>query len=131
MLMHDGNNSLKRMAESKDHLIGDIHEFHDSDYFLPCDFVDQFKDEVKSAGCSSHGADDAHDLVDEVSPPESMESQDNDDLGPMPRTGNWKAAASEDKKKMWGVFEEMGIFASACCHGLILWIVDMIRSGEL
>lgn len=44
---------------------------------------------------------------------------------------NWKAASSEDKKKMWGVFDEAGVFASACRHGLILWIADMLRSGEL
>ncbi|OSD05539.1 hypothetical protein PYCCODRAFT_1362075, partial [Trametes coccinea BRFM310] len=30
----------------------------------------------------------------------------------------------------WGIFEETGIFASACRHGLILWLVDMIRCGE-
>lgn len=44
---------------------------------------------------------------------------------------NWKAASSEDKKKMWGVFDEAGVFASACRHGLILWVADMLRSGEL
>ncbi|KZT01719.1 uncharacterized protein LAESUDRAFT_663270 [Laetiporus sulphureus 93-53] len=32
---------------------------------------------------------------------------------------------------MWGIFEETGIFASACHHGFILWICDMMRSGEL
>lgn len=44
---------------------------------------------------------------------------------------NWKAAASEEKKKMWGMFDESGIFASACRHSLLLWIVDMVQSGEL
>ena len=46
-------------------------------------------------------------------------------------TRNWKAASAEEKKKMWAVFDETGIFASACPHGLILWIADMVRSGEL
>lgn len=46
-------------------------------------------------------------------------------------TKNWKAAQSDEKKRSWDVFEETGIFASACRHGLILWLVDMIRSGEL
>ncbi len=32
---------------------------------------------------------------------------------------------------MWAVFNETGIFASACRHGQILWITDMIRSGKL
>ncbi len=44
---------------------------------------------------------------------------------------NWKSAAAEDKKKMWGIFDECGIFASACRHGMILWLIDMVRSGEL
>lgn len=44
---------------------------------------------------------------------------------------NWKAAAGEEKKQMWRMFDESGLFASACRHGFILWIVDMIRSGEL
>ena len=59
------------------------------------------------------------------------ESQDEDDedeieedaegdptdgaLGQISRcTDNWKAAASEEKKKMWNVFDETGIFACAC-----------------
>lgn len=32
---------------------------------------------------------------------------------------------------MWGVFDETGIFASACPHGFVLWLVDMVQSGEL
>lgn len=44
---------------------------------------------------------------------------------------NWKAASSEEKKKMWAIFDESGIFASVCRHGLVLWIADMVRSGEL
>lgn len=44
---------------------------------------------------------------------------------------NWKAAAAEAKKKMWKMYEESGVFASACRHGFILWLCDMMRSGEL
>lgn len=44
---------------------------------------------------------------------------------------NWKAASAEEKKKMWAIFDESGIFASVCRHGLVLWIADMVRSGEL
>ncbi|KAJ8463735.1 hypothetical protein ONZ51_g10067 [Trametes cubensis] len=46
-------------------------------------------------------------------------------------TKNWKAAQADEKKRSWDVFEETGIFASACRHGMVLWIIDMIRSGEL
>lgn len=44
---------------------------------------------------------------------------------------NWKAAASEEKKRMWSIFDETGVFAAACRHGFLLWLIDMIRSGEL
>jgi len=32
--------------------------------------------------------------------------------------------------KMWGIFEETGIFLSLCRHGFVLVAADMIRSGE-
>ncbi|KAJ7732874.1 hypothetical protein B0H16DRAFT_1665142 [Mycena metata] len=32
--------------------------------------------------------------------------------------------------KMWGVFDETGIFPALCRHGFVLLLVDMIRSGE-
>ena len=41
------------------------------------------------------------------------------------------SAAKEDRKKMWGIFDEAGIFAAACRHGLVLWVIDMVCSGEL
>jgi hypothetical protein len=39
--------------------------------------------------------------------------------------------ADEAKKQTWGIFEETGIFACACHHGMILWIVDIVCSSEL
>jgi hypothetical protein len=33
--------------------------------------------------------------------------------------------------KMWGIFDETGIFLALCRHGFVLVIADMIRSGEL
>lgn len=44
---------------------------------------------------------------------------------------NWKAASADDKKKMWSIFDESGVFACACRHGFCLWLADMVRSGEL
>jgi len=34
-------------------------------------------------------------------------------------------------KKMWGIFDETGIFLALCRHGFSLVIADMVRSGEL
>ncbi|KAJ7023549.1 hypothetical protein C8F04DRAFT_1271239 [Mycena alexandri] len=33
--------------------------------------------------------------------------------------------------KMWGIFDETGIFLALCRHGFVLLLADMIRSGEL
>ncbi|KAG1884117.1 hypothetical protein F4604DRAFT_1878863 [Suillus subluteus] len=33
-------------------------------------------------------------------------------------------------RKMWGMFDESGIFMSACHHGFSLLIADMVQSGE-
>ena len=46
-------------------------------------------------------------------------------------TANWKAAADDSKKTMWGIFDETGIYSCACRHGFWLWTADMVRSGEL
>ena len=47
MIAIDGNNSLKRIAQIGDRDVADRREFADYDYYLPAEFVDQFKDEVK------------------------------------------------------------------------------------
>lgn len=34
-------------------------------------------------------------------------------------------------KRMWGIFNEIGIFLALCRHGFALVIADMVKSGEL
>lgn len=48
-----------------------------------------------------------------------------------PCASHWKAACANSINKFLGAFEESGIFAACCRHGLILWVVDMVRSDEL
>jgi hypothetical protein len=43
----------------------------------------------------------------------------------------WKAAAPDAKKKMFDLFAIAGIFLCICRHGHLLFICDMIDSGEL
>lgn len=105
MITIDGNNSQKRMAAPGGGQAGDTRVFH-SDRFLTHDFVDGFGREIASS-TGRQG--------------EELEGT---------CTSNWKAAASDDKKWMWSLFEETGIFACACRHGFLLWIADMVRSGE-
>jgi hypothetical protein len=107
MFVIDANSSLKRFARVGDRAIADARRFQ-SNYYLSPEDVDRFKDKVASA--RKH-TDDAN-LHDE---------------GPVPCANGWKAAG---ELGTWGVFHESGLFASACRHGLILWLADLIRSGE-
>jgi len=125
MWVLDGNNSLKCIKSIGNWKIGDTHTFEDSDYFLSTSFVDRFADEVKRR--SSQPTEDSDD--EGQNDEESRDPTDgSSDTTPSGCTDNWKAAASDEKKKMWAIFSEAGIFASACHHGLILWIADMVQS---
>lgn len=33
--------------------------------------------------------------------------------------------------RMWGIFDETGIFLALCRHGFVLVVADMVQSGEL
>ena len=141
MIVMDGNNSLKRLATRESQNASDKRAF-ESDYFLPREFVDRFANEVKTRQPQAKpqlGVDDSSDSEDD-SPPVARAAPAPQDDGPDPTDGatepspcasNWKAASAEERKRMWGVFEETGIFACACRHGIILWLADLYRSGEL
>jgi hypothetical protein len=43
----------------------------------------------------------------------------------------WKNMADELTARMWGIFDETGIFVCLCRHGFVLLVADMVRSGEL
>ena len=45
-------------------------------------------------------------------------------------TERWRNMSEEITSRMWGIFDETGIFASFCHHGFALIITDMVRSGE-
>lgn len=38
--------------------------------------------------------------------------------------------APQYTSKMWGVFDEAGIFVALCRHGFLLTAADIVRSGE-
>jgi len=48
-----------------------------------------------------------------------------------PCAERWKNMRTELTAKMWGVFEESGLFLALCRHGFVLMLADMVRSGEL
>lgn len=145
----DGNDSLKRIAKVGDHEVADTRVFSDSDYFLSREFVDRYAHEVpqrlqKAPPVNMNIPDDDVDDLDGAEDPTTGCDNDNARDGGDPtdggeRTGdngledcvnNWKAAADDNKKRSWGIFDENGVFAMACRHGFLLWIADMVKSGE-
>ncbi|KAJ7692509.1 hypothetical protein B0H14DRAFT_3100781 [Mycena olivaceomarginata] len=50
---------------------------------------------------------------------------------PNPCADQWKNMVEDITAKMWGIFDETGIFLCLCRHGFVLMIVDMIKSREL
>lgn len=124
MFAIDGNDSLKRIARIGSRDVGDRRCFSSSDYYIPTEEVDKWAKEAGPISQEEAGSSDGEDSDDDAA------KQDDEATSPGPCADNWKAAQSDSKKRMWGVFEETGLFASACRHGFILWVADMVRSGE-
>ena len=140
MICLDGNNSLKRIAQFGDRRQADRRSFEESDYYLPTAFVDHFASETRAHEKrvqTVQSVAELHDGENEDGDNEEDSEQTLEGAPPhgappdRPCTQNWKAAAPDSTKRMWAIFDEAGLFASACRHGLILWLVDMVRSGEL
>ncbi|KAJ7787485.1 hypothetical protein B0H14DRAFT_3095373 [Mycena olivaceomarginata] len=58
-----------------------------------------------------------------------MEATNTDEDNPCAE--RWKNMINDVTSKMWGIFDETGIFLALCRHGFVLVIADMIKSGEL
>ncbi|KAF9017025.1 hypothetical protein BDZ89DRAFT_1094376 [Hymenopellis radicata] len=43
----------------------------------------------------------------------------------------WENMKNQLTTRMWGIFDETGIFLALCPHGFVLVAADMVRSGEL
>ncbi|KAI5994764.1 hypothetical protein EDD15DRAFT_2195896 [Pisolithus albus] len=52
------------------------------------------------------------------------------DSDPNPCAGCWKNMDDTKTKKIWGVYDETGIFMVVCRHGTCLLIADMVQSGK-
>lgn len=112
----------------------------DGEYILSREYVNRFANEVTGTqkGPRVGESDDESDeeaAINEGTQGASGQGDPTD--GVMDTDGidgcikHWKANASDDKKRMWSMFDEAGIFLSACRHHMILWGADMVRSGEL
>ena len=59
----------------------------------------------------------------------SVLSKGDDDKNPC--AGRWTNMVNEVTAQMWGIYDETGVFLALCCHGFVLVVTDMVRSGEL
>ena len=99
-----------------------------SSYFLSRKAVDVFKDEIKSRAQQFQGR--SGQQLPSVS--KDKVCDDNGLLDESDCTTNWKAAhVTELGKGAAEVFDQMGIFASLCQHGIVEWVTEIIWSGEL
>ncbi|KAF8180065.1 hypothetical protein K438DRAFT_1977033 [Mycena galopus ATCC 62051] len=113
----DGNDSLKRVlrhaktdGSEQEPTLGPSKEREDSrdggeDYFLTHEQVDKW----------------AKGRVANILPTDA----DN------PCSDRWKNMINDATSRMWGIFDETGIFLGLCRHGFVLVVADMVRSGEL
>ncbi|KAF8157444.1 hypothetical protein K438DRAFT_1861564, partial [Mycena galopus ATCC 62051] len=99
----DGNNSLKRVLH---------------------------REKVESDGDMGTGATfvvgKSKEYADKLLPMEVVEGEE-----PNPCADRWKNMVEDVTAKMWGIFNETGIFLCLCCHRFVLVICDMIKSGGL
>ncbi|KAA1473373.1 hypothetical protein DENSPDRAFT_765398, partial [Dentipellis sp. KUC8613] len=120
----DGNQSLKRVR-LREGFEGDPRVFH-SGYYIREGEVETFKHDVKPRSRPAKKKDDA--LKPKWGPDEDQVAAADGETACADR---WKAAMNDALKRMWAIYRETGIFASACRHHLLWWICDMIESGEL
>ena len=85
--------------------------------------------DLQTAGCSIYLT---REQVDEWAKEVLMEDMpgfDYDNDNPCDKC--WWNMENELTSKMWGVFEESGLFLALFRHGFVLLLVDMVWSGEL
>ncbi|KAJ7455142.1 hypothetical protein FB451DRAFT_1184469 [Mycena latifolia] len=121
----DGNDSLKRVLrrekttmaqdEADDPTLAKSRERVDNrdvgdGYYISCEKVDKW---AKSR------------LGEQLPMQSGNADQDN------PCADRWKNMINDVTSKMWGIFDETGIFLALCRHGFVIVLADMIKSGEL
>lgn len=123
----DGNDSLKRIIRREDTplsadeempahpILGASSESKDTreigtGLYLTNEQVDQWSKETLAV----------------ISPAYIEDDNDNN-----PCAERWRNMRTALTAKMWGVFQETGLFLALCRHGFVLLLADMVRSGEL
>ena len=131
LVTYDGNDSAKRvLRRRKGDEEGEVVERTDSrhgggDYFLSRQDVDKW----------------AKDNIEDMLRPVSYlffefwlgltVVQVVDEFEDNPCADRWHNMANDVSSRMWGVFDETGMFVAVCRHGFVLVVADMVKSGEL
>ena len=98
----------------------------DSKYFLPRSFVDSFKDEVGSHATARKAGNTLLNVVQSEDGFAFLEGDGDDRCG-----NNWKAATSKELPPATKeVFEQTGVFACLCRHGIVEFLMEFVQSGE-
>jgi hypothetical protein len=119
----DGCDSQKR-----DKMAGlcDDHIF-ESKYFLPRSFVDSFKDEVKSHAAARRAEKNAPNVAELDGGFVVPEDELDDRCG-----SNWKAANSKElPPPSKEAFDQTGVFACLCRHGIVEFLIKFVQSAEM
>ncbi|KAI5992239.1 hypothetical protein EDD15DRAFT_2168553 [Pisolithus albus] len=116
----DGNDSLKRISREaigahESTVSGLGEQYIGDDRYLSRSFVDQF-----GAGCNDEALSEPT-----VSTLPNLQTDSNN-----PCAGRWKNMQEDVTSRMWGIFDEAGIFMALCRHGFSLLIADIVQSGE-
>ncbi|KAG1805499.1 hypothetical protein EV424DRAFT_1474356 [Suillus variegatus] len=118
----DGNDSLKRVLKK---VVRDDSEYLDDDNDIPLPRSAELPSTQSVGGdryltrdyVNSFAGDSSVDML-------SVDDKEN------PCAGRWNNMKDEKTRRMWGVFDESGIFMAVCRHGFSLVIADMVQSGE-
>jgi len=98
----------------------------DGKYFLSRSFVDGFKDEVKSHAAAQKADKSLTNVVELEDGFAFPEGEQDDRCGT-----NWKAATSKElPPASKEAFEQTGVFACLCRHGIVEFLVEFVQSGE-
>jgi hypothetical protein len=98
----------------------------DSKFFLPHSFVDGFKDEVRLHATAQKANKTLPNLVESEDGFACLEGEEDYRCG-----SNWKAATSKELPPATKeVFEQTGVFACLCRHGIVEFLMEFVQSGE-
>jgi len=141
----DGNDSLKRIlrrgpsGEATEESTGPVIERPDprtpkTDYYIPRDIVDKWAKDVPQEMISTQTTKVCLMKYIRSTLKKGYTTQDgnsDETSEPNPCALRWRNMSTDITKRMWGIFDETGIFLSLCRHGFTLVIADMVRSGEM